>query len=139
MAEQKRNVTELFDMKAHLAEIKKTLPKDWDEVLTETAGFVPLEVRFKRMQEAGIAAQFHEGDFDSSDWNDIYLEHPEFDINEDDELEDVIQKQQMRQAYIEQLRAKKQSELVNEATEQKAAQSNPDSSAVQNESLPKSE
>lgn len=30
----------------------------WNDEITETAGFIPLEVRFKQMEQAGIRAQF---------------------------------------------------------------------------------
>ena len=50
-------------------------------VIVETAGFVPLEVRFKRFEENGIRAQFSAAEFSSSDLRDIYL-HPDFQINQ---------------------------------------------------------
>ena len=87
---------EHFDYDAFVKKAQKELPEDFGKVVVETAGFVPLEVRFKRMQENGIIAQFHEGDFTSSDWRDIYLNHPDFDIDENDELEDIQEKQAMR-------------------------------------------
>ena len=32
--------------------------ENWDEDIVETAGFIPLEVRFKQMEQAGFRAQF---------------------------------------------------------------------------------
>ena len=37
----------------------------WDEDIVETAGFIPLEVRFKQMEQAGFRAQFFEENSDS--------------------------------------------------------------------------
>ena len=37
--------------------------KGWDEVIVETAGFVPLAVRFKQMEQAGYRARFNESEF----------------------------------------------------------------------------
>lgn len=81
--------------------------------VTETAGFEPLEVRFKKMEQAGFRAQFFESDFDSADLREIYLHHPEFTIQEGDELEDVIEKDAMRSAFIRGLLAKKTPRHVN--------------------------
>lgn len=75
--------------------------------VTETAGFEPLEVRFKKMEQAGFRAQFFESDFDSADLREIYLHHPEFTLQEGDELEDVIEKDALRSAFISELLAKK--------------------------------
>ena len=47
----------------------------WDEDIVETAGFIPLEVRFKQMEQAGFRAQFFENEFSSKDVTDMYLNH----------------------------------------------------------------
>lgn len=78
-------------------------PDGWNEVIVETAGFVPLEVRFKQMELAGYRAQFQASDFTSSDLRDIYLA-PDLSYSEDDELEDIMEKERMRSALIEQIR-----------------------------------
>ena len=44
----------------------------WNEDIVETAGFIPLEVRFKQMEQAGYRAQFFESEFSSKDVSDIY-------------------------------------------------------------------
>lgn len=75
---------------------------DWNEIVTETAGFEPLEVKFKRMEEAGYRAQFQESDFTSSDLRSIYL-NPDFAISEEDELEDIQEKDLARAQYVQQL------------------------------------
>lgn len=88
---------------AHSDAIVKRMSKR----VTETAGFEPLEVRFKKMEQAGFRAQFFESDFDSADLREIYLHHPEFTLQEGDEIEDVIEKDAMRSAFIRGLLAKK--------------------------------
>ena len=42
-------------------------PEGWTEDIVETAGFIPLEVRFKQMEQAGIQAQFLQSEFTSFD------------------------------------------------------------------------
>lgn len=74
----------------------------WNEYITETAGFVPLEVRFKQMEQAGIRRQFLESDFTSSDLRDIYL-HPDFTYDENAELEEIDAKRRAQREYIEYL------------------------------------
>lgn len=88
--------------------------EDWNEVLVETAGFEPLEVKFKRMEEAGYRAQFQESDFTSSDLRSIYL-NPDFQITEEDELEDIQEKDLARAQYVQQLlQEKKRLESAND-------------------------
>lgn len=74
-----------------------------DEILVETAGFVPLDIRFKMMEEAGIRAQFRESEFDSADMRAIYEEHPEFAFTMSDELEDIERKIALRNKFITEL------------------------------------
>lgn len=118
---------EHFDMDSFMKKIQKECPKEYGLVKVETAGFVPLEVRFKRMQEAGIRAQFSESDFTSADWRDVYLEQPQFDVVEGDELEDIIEKQQGRMAYMQQLMKEKrgQSEATDDANLKEQAAEQP--------------
>lgn len=87
-------------------------PEDWNEQLVETAGFVPLEVRFQRLVEAGQRVQLKAQEFDSVDMRKLYLDD-EFRIEPDDELEDIYEKMNARKAFMESLRAKK-SESVND-------------------------
>lgn len=85
---------------------KMTLPKidygeKWNEDIVETAGFIPLEVRFKQMEQAGFQAQFFEQEFSSKDVRDMYLNHPEFDITGEDDIEEALEKIELRREYIE--------------------------------------
>lgn len=125
---------EHFDMDSFMKQIQKECPEEYGKVIVETAGFVPLEVRFKRMQEAGIRAQFTEGDFTSNDWRDIYLNKPEFDVVEGDELEDIVEKQQGRMAYMQQLMREKQGKSVatDEALSNEPSVDKPEENAAEN-------
>lgn len=82
----------------------KRITKD----ITETAGFIPLAVRFKQMEQAGLRARFFESEFTSHDFSDMYLNHPELDIMPDDDLEDVIEKTKLREQYILEVKQKAQ-------------------------------
>lgn len=85
----------------------------WNEDIVETAGFIPLEVRFKQMEQAGIRAQFFESEFGSKDFRDMYLNHPEFDLTPEDDLEDAMEKIQARNNWINQVKneARKRAEI----------------------------
>lgn len=81
------------------------LSKD-NEYITETAGFIPLEVKMKQFEQNGIIAQFKVDDFTSSDYRDIYLT-PDFDISPEDDLEDIQEKINARNSYIQELKMAK--------------------------------
>ena len=99
-------------------------PKGWNEDIVETAGFIPLEVRFKQMEQAGIQAQFLQSEFTSFDVRDMYLNHPEFDLTGDEDIEEAMEKIQLRQAWIEHVKAEKAKEAELEAQrEVKASES----------------
>lgn len=85
----------------------------WDEDIVETAGFIPLEVRFKQMEQAGIRAQFFESEFGSKDFTDMYLNHPEFDLTPEDDIEEAMEKIELRQAWINHVKdeARKRAEI----------------------------
>lgn len=105
----------------------------WNEEIVETAGFIPLEVRFKQMEQAGIRAQFFESEFGSKDFQDMYLNHPEFDLTPEDDIEEALEKIKLRQAWIESVkenaRKKKAAETDFDASESKAKTSKKESSA----------
>lgn len=81
--------------------------KDNNAYITETAGFVPLVVKFKRFIENGQVAQFHESDFTSSDWRELYATNPELDISPDDEFDEVQEKLSLREELRQQILARK--------------------------------
>lgn len=74
-------------------------PENWNEDIVETAGFVPLEVRFRKLQENGQRIILEAKEFDSVDMRKLYLDD-EFRIEPDDELEEIQVKLQKRQDYI---------------------------------------
>lgn len=59
-----------------------------NDYICETAGFVPLEVKFKRFELAGQAAVLNASEFTSQDIRDLYL-NPDFDIYPDDDLDEI--------------------------------------------------
>lgn len=84
--------------------------KDGNNYITETAGFIPLEVKLKQFEQNGLIAQFQVGDFTSSDYRDIYL-NPDFAISPEDDLEDIQEKIEARNIYVEQLKKTKSNGL----------------------------
>lgn len=62
----------------------------------ETAGFIPLSVKMERFIQQGIIAQFSSSDFDSHDYQDMYL-NPDCQILPGDDLEEIQQKLEMQQ------------------------------------------
>lgn len=78
----------------------------YGEVVTETAGFVPLEVRFQRLIENGIQLQLKAQEFDSVDMRKLYLDD-EFRVEPDDELEDIQTKLEARAEYLAKLKAQR--------------------------------
>lgn len=80
--------------------------KENNEYITETAGYIPLEVKLKQFENNGIVAQFMSSDFDSNDYRDIYL-NPDFNISPEDDFEDIQEKLQMQREYAEKIKAAK--------------------------------
>lgn len=82
-------------------EEKKAFDEPWksdsNAYITETAGFIPLSVKFKRFIENGIVSQFKESDFTSSDWRSLYADDPELDIALGDEFDEVEAKIELRE------------------------------------------
>lgn len=86
----------------------KEFQKAWDKIEVETAGFVPLDVRFKQMEQAGYRAQFMSSDFTSGDLRAAYS-IPALDYQEGDELEDMLEKDSLRKQFLDELLKQKQS------------------------------
>ena len=74
-----------------------------NEYICETAGFEPLEVKFKRFEQAGLRAQFNTSEFTSSDYRDMYLD-PDFQIYPGDELEDIEVKTAALHRHIQEVK-----------------------------------
>lgn len=47
-------------------------PSKGNEYIVESAGFIPLSVKFKKFEQDGYIAKFSVDDFDSSDYNNLY-------------------------------------------------------------------
>lgn len=93
----------------------------WKEQLVDTKGFVPLEVKFKQLEEAGLQAQFNVSDLDSSQIRQVFL-NPDFEITPDDDLEDIQEKLYQRELFKQQLmaqNAKRDEKSQNDAKTQK--------------------
>lgn len=86
-------------------EFDADLSKD-NEYITESAGFIPLEVKLKQFEQNGLIAQFNQSDFTSHDLREMYL-NPDFDITPEDDLEDVEEKIKARNEFIEQYKKAK--------------------------------
>lgn len=97
----------------------------YSDVITETAGFIPLEVRFQKLIENGIRLQLSATEFDSVDMRKMYLDD-DFRVGPDDELEDILAKLDKRAAFLAEFRAK-QSEAQNKAESSKAENKTPES------------
>lgn len=74
-----------------------------DVNICETAGFVDLETRFKRMEQNGIVANFFSHQFDTQDMRQIFL-GDETEIYADDDEATVTKKlalqENLRQKYV---------------------------------------
>lgn len=64
---------------------------DHNEKIVETAGFIPLDVKFKRFEQNGLIAQFNTSEFTSNDFRNLYA-NPDFEIYPDDEFEEIEEK-----------------------------------------------
>lgn len=83
--------------------VKSVFTEENNPDICETAGFEPLEVKIKRMEQNGLIAQLNHSMFTSHDLRDIYLNHPDFDITPEDDEEEIYEKIQARNEYIEKL------------------------------------
>lgn len=108
------------DLKNSMSEFEEKNNK----YITETAGFVPLEVKLAQFEQNGLRAQFQVQDFDSNDYRDMYL-NPDFNITPEDDFEDVEEKLQMQREFIDKLKkSKASSDVVTEAAPQAVKQEN---------------
>lgn len=81
--------------------------KDGDnKYITETAGFVPLEVKLRRFQETGQMMAFNTQEFTSSDLRELYLS-PDLEITPEMDLEEIEAVQFKRQEFVNKLIQKK--------------------------------
>lgn len=106
-------------------------PVDKNDYITETAGFVPLEVKLKRFEESGAQLQFMRSEFTSSDYRDMYLT-PDFEITPEMDYEEIQEVLLRRSEFVKELKMNKKQTL-----ETKSPKSPPAGS--QTEELQKSE
>lgn len=92
----------------------------WDEQVTETAGFVPIEVRMKQMEQAGLVQQAIGSELTAEDVRAAWLSS-DFEISPDDELEDIVAKDRARREFLTEMKARNQKEY--EETQSKALSS----------------
>lgn len=104
----------IYSMLKPSLEIAKNPEIDYKE-MTETAGYLPLDVRLKQLEQQGYIAKFKAEEFDSDEISELWT-RPEFEILPTDELEDVQQKFALRRAYLQDLSQKHQ--LLNEEVPQ---------------------
>lgn len=76
-----------------------------NELIVETAGFEPLEVKIKRLEQNGIVAALNKSDFTSSDLREMWL-NPDFEITPEDDIEDVYEKLNGLREYQEEIKKK---------------------------------
>lgn len=78
------------DSKTDLWITKEGNPAEGNEYIVETAGFIPLSVKFKQFEQNGYIAKFSADDFDSSDYKSLYQD--DVLIGPDDDDFDVADK-----------------------------------------------
>lgn len=98
-----------FNFKYSDKKIENKEPKDWNKVLVDTSGFVPLKVRFAQLEQQGYIAKFQHSDFDSADISELWLSE-KFAILPSDEEEQIVEKLKARAKYKEYLLNLRQSE-----------------------------
>lgn len=77
-----------------------TQEEEGNKVIVERSGFVPLSMRFKQMQMAGLQARIRDSQFDYQDYKDVYNDDEVF--NYSDDLEEQIEKVNL---YLQKLQA----------------------------------
>lgn len=99
-----------------------TVELENNDYLVETAGFVPLSVRFKQFTENGIVSRLRAEQYDTdlpiSELENAF-QMAEFDVNDDDDIFTATEKINARKQYIAELKksysdlsAKKEAEKV---------------------------
>lgn len=105
-------------------------PAEGNEYIVESAGFIPLSVKFKQFEQNGYIAKFNVDDFDSSDYNSLY--QSDVLIGPDDDEFDIADKLSLFNERKYDLMQKKKSMLAEtNATEQSEAERSEVSQASQ--------
>lgn len=82
--------------------LKKKEPLENNIPIVETAGFVPLQTRFKQLQEAGYRQRLFQEQYDGYDIEQIERNN-DTDILAGDDLETVLRKQKLKAEKYQQL------------------------------------
>lgn len=85
--------------------LSSELNEENNPYICETAGFIPLEIKFKRFEQAGQMARLNASDFTSSDYREMY-QSPDFDIYPDDDLDEVEEKMIALKKHITEVKKK---------------------------------
>ena len=85
-------------------------PTEGNAYIVESAGFVPLSVKFKQFEQNGYIAKFNVDDFDSSDYNSLY--QSDVLIGPDDDEFDIADKLSLFNERKYELLQKKNSKLA---------------------------
>lgn len=101
-------------VKAAAAQQQSAVDEDgeplWNEQVTETAGFVPLEVRMKQMEQNGLLQQALLQELTADDLREAWLA-PDFEISPEDELEDILVKDRARHEFLDQIKSQRLKEF----------------------------
>lgn len=108
-----------------------------NDYIVETAGFVPLQVKFKRFEEQGTILQFHSSEFTASDLRQLYLS-PDTEIYPDDDYEDIQEKLQIRQSMLQNILKSKEvaSEMKVNSKQESSVATDEDSKELKQQDLP---
>lgn len=88
--------------------------EEWNEDLVDTTSYIPLDLRLKQLERAGVRARLKSTDFSMSELRQIYDNH-ELEYTKDDELEDILDKETKRRELIAQILKDKQSSEVSDS------------------------
>ena len=108
------------DSKTDIWITKDGKPAEGNEYIVESAGFVPLSVKFKQFEQNGYIARFNVDDFDSSDYKTLYQN--DVLIGPDDDEFDIADKLSLFNERKYDLMQKKSKLAETNGTEQSVAE-----------------
>lgn len=103
-----------------------------NEYICETAGFEPLEVKFKRFENAGLLQMIQSKALTSKDFREMYL-NEDYSISIDDSPEDILEKMHKLNAHIAEVKAKAEKRNEKVSSFEETANSPSDSAAAETE------
>lgn len=99
-----------------------TNDKEKNPYITETAGFVPLEIKFRQFEQNGLRMQFSENEFDSSDYREMFS-NPNAIVYPGDDLETITEKLLLQDTIKNEILARKLAETKERSDEVQASPS----------------